>query len=137
MAASTDREETHDRREEWHVKLVVSSSGPGLESDLDPRFGRARYLLVVGLPDRDVVAIDNFRGIEAAQGAGIQAAQIVIDHGAGAVVTGHCGPKAFQALRAAGIDVYHAPGGTVSATLDRFEACVLVRAQAADVMGRM
>ncbi len=60
--------------------------------------------------------------MNATQGAGIQAAQAVIDNKATAVITGHCGPKAFRALKAAGIEVFLAPDGTVDEAVTRFEA---------------
>ncbi|MHB0979841.1 MAG: NifB/NifX family molybdenum-iron cluster-binding protein [Thermoleophilia bacterium] len=117
------------------MKLAVTSAGPDLASSIDPRFGRARYLLVVETGDRTVLAIDNQAGISAAQGAGIQAAQAVIDHGVTVLITGHCGPKAFRALAAAGINVYLTNGGTVAEALDRYDAGELALAPAADVDG--
>lgn len=117
------------------MRLAITSTGPELSSPIDRRFGRAKYLLVVDTPDRTVSAIDNQAGIDAAQGAGIQAAQHVIDHRAGTLITGHCGPKAYRALEAAGVDVYLADGGTVEETLDRFEAGGLARSSSADANG--
>ena len=73
--------------------------------------------------------------MDAAQGAGVQVAQSVISSQATVVVTGHCGPKAFRALHAAGVKVYLAPGGTVGEAIDQFEAGSLAEAQAADVDG--
>jgi predicted Fe-Mo cluster-binding NifX family protein len=122
-------------KEEHHVKLAITSAGPDLASPIDPRFGRARYLLVVETGEGTVLAIDNQAGMSAAQGAGIQAAQSVIDHGATALITGHCGPKAFRALAAAGIDVYLAGGGTAAEAVDRYKAGELALAPAADVGG--
>jgi predicted Fe-Mo cluster-binding NifX family protein len=117
------------------VKLAVTSTGPELGSPIDPRFGRARYLLVVETGGRSVAAVDNRTGMNAAQGAGIQAAQSVIDNGATAVITGHCGPTAFRALKAAGIDVYLTAGGTVEEAIDRYNTGELALAPAADVDG--
>ena len=107
------------------MKLALSSTGPDLDSPLDPRFGRARYLLIVDGADQAVFAIDNEAGVKAAQGAGIQAAQSLIDHGARALITGHCGPKAFAVLATAGIDVYLASGGTVAEAVSRYKAGAL------------
>jgi len=117
------------------VKLAITATGPELSSLIDQRFGRARYLLIVDTPERTAVVIDNLAGMNAAQGAGIQAAQSVIDNQAEAIITGHCGPKAFRALKAAGIDVYLAPEGTVADAVDRFDAGELKLAPAADVDG--
>ena len=115
------------------MKLAITASGPELASAMDPRFGRAKYLLIVDTPERTLLAVDNRAGMDAAQGAGIQAAQHVIDQGVTALVTGHCGPKAFRVLRAAGIDVYLATAATAAEALERFEAGELQTALAADV----
>lgn len=121
------------RREEHHMKVAITAAGPELSSPVDQRFGRARYLLVVDVPERTLEAVDNTAGMNAAQGAGIQAAQNVIDNKATALITGHCGPKAFRALKAANIDVYLASGGTVAEAIDQFEAGKLEQTSSADV----
>jgi predicted Fe-Mo cluster-binding NifX family protein len=115
------------------MKLAITASGPELSSPMDKRFGRGRYLLIVDTPDRTVTAIDNKAGMDAAQGAGVQAAQSVIDNKAEALITGHCGPNAFRALQAAGIPVYLSPGGTIEEVIDRFEAGDFEQATQADV----
>ncbi len=117
------------------MKLAISAAGPHLSSPVDQRFGRARYLLIVDTPEHAVRAIENRAGMDAAQGAGIQAAQSVIDSEARVLITGHCGPKAFRALQAAGIHVYLAPGGTVEQAIGRFQTNELELAPAADVDG--
>lgn len=115
------------------MKIAITAAGPDLSSAVDQRFGRARYLLIVDTPERTVQAIDNQAGMSAAQGAGIQAAQTVIDSGATVLISGHCGPKAFRALRAANVQVYLTSGGTVDEVVTQFEAGKLEPAPAADV----
>lgn len=118
------------------MKLAISATGPDLSSPVDQRFGRARYLVVVESPERRMLqAVENRGGMDAAQGAGVQAAQKVIDTMAQAVITGHCGPKAFRALNAAGVQVYLTQGGTVAEAIDRFESGDLALARGADVDG--
>jgi len=117
------------------MKLAITSTGPDLSSTLDPRFGRARYLLMVDMPFRTVQSVDNHLSMSAAEGAGVQAAQNVIDNRAEALITGHCGPKAFRALKAAGVEVYLAPQGTVTETLDRFDHGQFLPAGGANVDG--
>ncbi len=117
------------------MKLAITAAGPDLSSPIDQRFGRARYLLIVDTPERTVQAIDNLAGMNAAQGAGIQAAQSVIDNQATVLITGHCGPKAFRALEAGGIHVYLAPRGTVDEAIGKFQTGELSLAPTADVDG--
>ena len=138
-AEATDARATsrnaRSEREELVMRIAVTATGPELSSPIDQRFGRAKYLLMVDTPERTVLAIENHAGMNAAQGAGIQAAQSVIDNKATILITGHCGPKAFRALKAAAVDVYLAPGGTVDEAISRFEAGDLTVAPAADVDG--
>ncbi len=122
-------------RKESNVKLAITADGPELSSLVDQRFGRARYLLVVDTPERTTLVVDNTAGMNAAQGAGIQAAQSVIDNRVTTLITGHCGPKAFRALKAGGVDVYLTSGGTVAEVIDRFEAGELELSPTADVDG--
>lgn len=86
-------------------KIAVTAESPDLDARVDPRFGRAAGFVVV---DPDTMAFDYVENGAAqvmARGAGIQAAEIVADTGARVLLTGFVGPKAFQALRAAGIAI--------------------------------
>jgi predicted Fe-Mo cluster-binding NifX family protein len=82
-----------------------------------------------------VLEEDNSQNLNAAQGAGIQAAATVSRLGATVLITGHCGPKAFRALMAAGIKIYTGATGTVSEAIAQFKAGKLSLADAADVEG--
>ena len=84
------------------MKIAVTSRGEDLQSTVDERFGRARYFLVVDTETGSFEAHDNAQSAGSLQGAGIQSARNVARQGVSAVLTGHCGPKAFRALAAAG-----------------------------------
>ena len=101
------------------MKIAITSSGPTLDSQVDPRFGRAQYLLVVSTEALDVDAVEN-PNVAAGGGAGVQTAQMVISRGAEAVLTGNCGPNAFRTLGAAGVKVYAGVSGTVRAAVEEF-----------------
>ncbi len=117
------------------MKIVFSTSGDGLDSPLDSRFGRAEKFLVYDLTAGTFEVVDNRQNLHAAQGAGIQAAETVARMGAGCVVTGHCGPKAFRVLSAAGIKVYTSAAPTVAAALELYRAGKLAEAASANVQG--
>jgi len=117
------------------MKVVFTTSGKDLSAPIDARFGRAPKFLICDPETRDFTIIDNGQNLNASQGAGIQAAETVVRSGATALVTGHCGPKAFRVLSAAGIKVYTAEGLTVAEALDRFRAGTLVEALSSDVEG--
>lgn len=117
------------------MKVAFTARGDTLDHEIDERFGRAAMFVVVDTSDRSVRHVDNSESTNAAEGAGIQAARTVWEAHAEAVVTGHCGPKAFSALKKAGIDVYVGARGTVGESLAMFESGELERAESADVSG--
>jgi len=116
-------------------KVAFTTSGDGLDAPLDGRFGRAPKFLVYDLDTNTFELIDNRQSLNAAQGAGIQAAETIARSGAKALVTGHCGPKAFRVLSAAGVKVYNTDAPTVADALDRYRAGRLTEAGSADVDG--
>jgi predicted Fe-Mo cluster-binding NifX family protein len=117
------------------VKILITANGETLDAPVDSRFGRAARFILYDSTTREVTAVDNRQNLEAAQGAGIQAAEIVSRLGAECLLTGHCGPKAFRALSAAGIRVYNGASGTVAQAIASFEAGRLRQAAGADVDG--
>jgi predicted Fe-Mo cluster-binding NifX family protein len=73
--------------------------------------------------------------MNAAQGAGIQAAQLLVNLGVEAVITGHVGPKAFRTLKAAGVNIYLSEAATVEEALHLFRENLLSRTDEANVQG--
>jgi predicted Fe-Mo cluster-binding NifX family protein len=102
------------------MKVAVCSTGNTLESQADPRFGRCAYFIAVDTDTLDFTATQN-PGIMSAQGAGIQAAQVVASLGVSAVVAGNFGPNAHQALSAAGVKVYTGNSGTVRQVVEQLK----------------
>ena len=94
------------------MKIAVSSTGPDLESDVDPRFGRCQYFLIVDLDDMSFEAVSN-ASISQQGGAGIQSAKVAADKGVKAILTGNVGPNAYQVLSGVGIDVITGVSGIV------------------------
>ncbi len=112
-------------------KVAISSEGPGLDDRVDPRFGRAAGFVVVDLDSMEVSYIDNGSTQMMSQGAGIQAAELIVKAGCGSVLTGFVGPKAFQALSAAKVDVVQNMDGlTVRQAVEKFRSGGLKAAQA-------
>jgi len=117
------------------MKIAISSSGPEMSSVVDARFGRAPWFIIVDTESGEWEALENKQNMQAAQGAGIQSAECVSRHGVQALLTGHCGPKAFRALNAAGVKVYTGVQGAVSEAVERFKAGEFTAAGNADVGG--
>lgn len=117
------------------MKIAITSLGSDLSAPLDPRLGRAAGFLVIDTESGETSYTPNDQNLNAAQGAGIQTAQNVAATGANAVISGHCGPKAFRILRASKIEVYPCSAATVGEALELFKAGRLEPANAANVEG--
>jgi len=117
------------------MKIAVTSRGTGLDSPVDPRFGRAAHILIVDAESLAFEAMDNALNAQSLKGAGIQAARAVCDKGASVLLTGHCGPNAFKALQAAGIRVANDAAGSVREAVRAFLEGKLPLAESADVEG--
>ena len=103
------------------MKICVTASTNTIDAQIDPRFGRCAYFVIVDSETMQFEAIPNLAS-GASGGAGIQAAQTVAKKGAKAVLTGDVGPNAFQALSAAGIDIVTGVSGTVREAVEKFKS---------------
>ena len=111
------------------MKIAITSLGQDLNSQVDPKFGRAAYILIVDTVDNRVEVLDNSENINAFKGAGIQAAAMVSKQGAEVLLTGYCGPNAYKTLQAAGVKVVNDVTGKVK---DAVEALIEGKVEFAD-----
>ena len=117
------------------MKVTVTSQEPDLDSQVDPRFGRAKFLIVVDTDTGEFTTHDNTQNLNAVQGAGIQAAQNVVSLGVDAVITGSVGPKAFTALQAGNVKPYIGATGSVREAVEQFKEGRLERVSEPNVEG--
>jgi predicted Fe-Mo cluster-binding NifX family protein len=103
------------------MKIAISAKGSDLSSAIDPRFGRAQYFIIFDTDNDDFEVVPNKNNAEAAQGAGIQAAETVIRKKVDMVVSGNLGPKAFDVLSEAGIKAALWSDGTVSQAIGQIK----------------
>jgi predicted Fe-Mo cluster-binding NifX family protein len=103
------------------MKLAVTSKGDRLNSTLEPRFGRASYILIVDTKTLEYEVIDNKNNKNCFKGAGIQAASMVSTHGAEVLLTGFCGSKAFETLEASGVKVVNDQSGPIINVVQKFK----------------
>ena len=102
------------------TKICVTSSGPTLESMVDPRFGRCAYFIIADSETFAFEAVSNEAAM-ASGGAGIRAAQTVASMNVDAVLTGSVGPNAFPALQDAGIKILAGVSGSVKAAIENYK----------------
>jgi predicted Fe-Mo cluster-binding NifX family protein len=101
------------------TKICITSTGPTLESPVDPRFGRCAYFIIADPQTYDFEAVPNEAAM-ASGGAGIKAAQTVVSKNIEAVLTGSVGPNAFPALEDAGIKILAGISGTVKTAIESY-----------------
>jgi predicted Fe-Mo cluster-binding NifX family protein len=118
------------------MKIAITAVNSEVNSPVDPRFGRAQYILILDETGTLLEAVDNSQNLNAMKGAGIQAAKILADKKVDVLMTGHCGPNAFTTLKAAGIKVVVEQSGTVSEALGRLRRNEVPFADQADVEAR-
>jgi predicted Fe-Mo cluster-binding NifX family protein len=102
------------------MKIAVSATVPGLDAEVDPRFGRCQYFVIVDPQSMEFEAVDNSNAM-AAGGAGISTAQMIASKGVEAVLTGNCGPNAYQTLSAAGIQVITGVSGKIRDAVEAYK----------------
>lgn len=111
------------------MRIVVTAEGAELDAPASPIFGRCAYYLFVDTATMQWEAVEN-PARASSGGAGIQAAQFIIEKGARAVVAGEVGPNAMDVFAAAGLPVYTVSDGTVREAVAAFQSGKLPPAQA-------
>lgn len=117
------------------MKIAISASEKDMTSKIDPRFGRASYFLIYDLKSNNYEFVDNSQNLNAASGAGVQAAQNVVNQDVEALITGNCGPKAFSVLNAANIKIYLGENLSIEEAIKEFKAGNLKSSDNANVEG--
>ena len=102
------------------MKMCVSASSGSLDAAVDSRFGRCPYFVIVDSETMEFKAVPNDSS-NAAHGAGIQAAQTVVNLGAKVVITGNVGPNAFNVLAATGIKIIIGASGSVKEAIEKYK----------------
>ena len=103
------------------MKIAISARGATLDVEIDPRFGRCQYFVIADPDTMEFEALEN-SGAMAGGGAGISTAQTIAGKGIEAVLTGNCGPNAYQVLTAAGIKVVTGVSGKVQDAIQNYKS---------------
>jgi predicted Fe-Mo cluster-binding NifX family protein len=115
-----------------HMKIAISATGTSLDDQVDSRLGRAQYFLIVDTETMDFHAIENSNAM-AGGGAGIQTAQMLAQENVETVLTGNCGPNAFQVFGAAGVQVIVGVSGIIREAINKYKSGELSKARQPNV----
>ena len=102
------------------MKIAVTSTGATLDDNVEARFGRCAYFLIIDTDNMRCEAVEN-PNIALGGGAGIQSAQLMSEKGVTTVLTGNCGPNAFAVFGQAGIQVIVGVSGLVRNAVEQFK----------------
>ena len=116
------------------MKIAVSATKPSLDAEVDPRFGRCRYFIIVDPDTMQFEVLENSSAM-ALGGAGISTAQLIVSKGVEAVLTGNCGPNAFRVLSADGIKVVTGAAGRVQDAIQDYKSGLLQSSSQPNVSG--
>jgi predicted Fe-Mo cluster-binding NifX family protein len=116
------------------MKIAISAMGATLDAEIDPRFGRCQYFIIVDPDTMNFEVVDNSSGMGSG-GAGISTAQLIAGKGVEAVLTGNCGPNAYQVLSAAGIKVITGVSGKVKDAIQSYKSGKLQTSSQPNVAG--
>ena len=116
------------------MKICVTATANSLDAQIDPRFGRCSYLVIIDSETVQFEAIPNMAA-GSTGGAGIQVAQTITSKGVKLLITGNIGPKAFGALSAAGIEIVTDAFGTIREAVEKFKRGELKKTGAPTVGG--
>ncbi len=114
-------EDTLSKSKEKKMKIAFSTAGNDLSASVEPKFGRSPKFIIFDTENDRFEVIDN-TSCDAAGGAGIKAAETVVKAGVSVVITGDCGPKAFNALKQSDVTIYSAMGMSVEDALAQYRA---------------
>jgi len=103
------------------MKIAISAVSPSLDAEVEPRFGRCQYFVIVDPQTMEFEGLDN-PNIAAVGGAGIGTAQMIANKGAEVILTGNCGPNAYQTLTAAGVQVITGVTGGIKDAIEAYKA---------------
>lgn len=87
------------------MKIAISAVGKEKHSLMDPRFGRCEYFHIYDNKSNDYYIIEN-NGLNSSGGAGIAAAQQLLDEKIETIITGSLGPNAYNIIEKAKIKAY-------------------------------
>lgn len=102
------------------MKIAIPVDDVSMDTNICISFGRAPYFMIYDTESKNATFLDN--SAAASQGgAGIKAAQIIVDSGAEALLTPRCGENAADVFRAANIRIYQTNGIMLKHNLIAFE----------------
>lgn len=95
------------------MKIMITSRGENLDSQMDERYGRSEYFIIYDTDSNSFEAIKN-PFLNDQGGVGVSIAKFTLERSIDAIISGSFGPNAQDVLKGSGIKLYSVKGGVVS-----------------------
>ena len=115
--------------------VAIPASDQSIDTQMDLRFGRAKYFLIYDLTNDQFEFVTNEQNMMARQGAGVQSAQTVANKNVQAVVASNVGPKAFGVLSSAKISIFTSKQRSLKEIIEDLKSEKLIKMTNANVEG--
>ena len=101
------------------MKIAIPVDDVSMDTNICISFGRTPYFMIFDTETSDAMFLDN-SGAAIQGGAGIKAAQAIVDSNVEALLTPRCGENAAEVIHAAGIKIYQTDGSLLRHNLQAF-----------------
>lgn len=101
------------------MKIAIPVDEKSLDSNVCVSFGRTPYFLIYDVDTKESVFLDNSAAASTG-GAGIKAAQTIVDNKANVLLTPRCGENAAEVLKFADIEIFKTTSASVKDNIDAF-----------------
>lgn len=118
------------------MKIAIACLKDSEKTEISPRLGRSPWIGLYDTESGNWEFVENSQNLNAAQGAGIQTAQNIVNAGAKVVLTPNTGPKALHVLKAAGVEIYQTPAvKNIGECIELYNSNTLKKIESANVEG--
>ncbi len=111
----------HKQRKVNKMKIAITSLDNNLDGGFSKHFGRCKSFVIYNLEDDSFEIIDNYQNLNATHGAGIQAAETIINTDVFGIISGDFGPKAYKVLKMNDIKMFKSDATTIKEVIELFK----------------
>lgn len=105
---------------DFGMKLIIPVENNEESTKINSSLGRAPYFYFINLETQDIEFIEN-DAVNSSSGAGVRAAQNIINSGANILITPRCGEKAGNVLDSSDMKIYMSQGDDISKNIQLYK----------------
>lgn len=105
------------------MKIAVTSDGPTINNNVEERFQRWPYFLIIDSDTMNIESIDN-QNLAQESDIWIKSAKFLAEKGVSLLLTGNCGTNTMKIFKDLGIQVVERMSGRVQDVVEHFISCI-------------